>query len=76
MKKLIVILLLLIIAQSATTEEPQWEFKIELSKENYLLEENIWLDVTITNISKDTLVSAQRIVEKGLGGKVNISIEV
>lgn len=67
MKKQIVILILLFIAQSATAENLKWEFKIELSKENYLLHENIWLDVTITNISADTLVSAQRIVEKGLG---------
>lgn len=67
MKKQIIIIILLLITKSAFSEIPKWEFKIELSKENYLLEENIWLDVTITNITTDTLVSARRITSRGLG---------
>ena len=46
---------------------PKWELKIELSKEKYFLFEPIWLDVTITNISSDTLKSDCIIAPNHLG---------
>ncbi len=55
MKKYIIILILLSISQSVIAENSNYKFKIELSKQKYLLMEPIWLDVTLTNISPDTI---------------------
>lgn len=67
MRRFLIITLLVLSAQSVFSNDRPWEFKIELSKKNYLLGENIWLDVTITNISPDTQISAAIIAEKGPG---------
>jgi len=33
----------------------QWGLQIDLAKEKYILHETIWLDVTLTNVTTDTL---------------------
>jgi len=48
-------LLLLILASTATVDvNPKFKVEIELSKETYIQNEPIWLDITLTNISSDT----------------------
>lgn len=69
MNKYIIFIILFITTLSVIADDQQWEFKIELSKQNYLLNENIWLDVTITNITPDTLKSACIINSRGCGFK-------
>jgi hypothetical protein len=42
----------------AETEKNQrWDLQIELSKDKYVLREPVWMDVTLTNVSQDTLRS-------------------
>ncbi len=47
--------LIMIVPQIVFAEENNWELKIKLDKQEYLLHEKIWLDATITNISSDSL---------------------
>lgn len=67
MKNIIFFIICILSTQILSAQEKKWEFKIELDKQEYLLEENIWLDVSITNISEDTLFSIDYIPSSGCG---------
>ncbi len=55
MKKYLVYLILLIIIQSTVTKAQQFSLDLSLEKQNYLLNETIWLDASLTNISTSPL---------------------
>lgn len=67
MKYVFGLFILLLIPTFVSADGTLWEFKLSLDKETYLLEEDIWLDIYITNISDDTLKSAGVIKQKGGG---------
>lgn len=51
----IFLLLLVTVPRGTTGDNQRWQLEIGLSKETYLLNEPIWLDVTLTNVSGDTM---------------------
>jgi hypothetical protein len=51
----IFLLLLVTVPLGATTDDQQLQLKIGLSKTTFLLNEPIWLDATLTNVSADTV---------------------
>ncbi|MEW5994522.1 MAG: hypothetical protein AB1744_09015 [Candidatus Zixiibacteriota bacterium] len=51
----IFLLLLMTVPRGTTADDQQLKLEIGLSKGTYLLREPIWLDVTLTNISGDTI---------------------
>jgi len=48
---------LLLPTVAETKNNQRWVLEIGLSKEKYLLREPVWMDVTLTNVSQDTLRS-------------------
>ena len=72
--KLIYLFILIFISINPTifANDPNWEFKIELDKEEYLLGENIWLDVTITNVSEEVQLNKSIICLSGYGFKFSV----
>ena len=52
---LTVLLSLVSVSPSVADEDQEWQLEIGLSKTTYLLREPIWLDLTLTNISSDTV---------------------
>lgn len=52
---LVLLLTILLSFSSVHSSDNKWGIKIELSKPDYVLYEPIWLDVTLTNVTSDTL---------------------
>jgi hypothetical protein len=52
---MLVVFLLVSVSHGTTGDNRKLQLEIGLSKETYLLNEPIWLDVTLTNVSADTL---------------------
>jgi hypothetical protein len=52
---MLLLIFMVVFASSIYSSENDWGVEIELDKKSYVLHEPIWLDVTITNNTSDTL---------------------
>ena len=55
--KLLILCLIFVISLCSNiySDENEWDLEIELAKQDFVLHERIWLDVTLTNTTSDTL---------------------
>ncbi len=52
---LLILLFVTFLSSNVYANENKWNLEIELDKQNYIFHEPIWLDITLTNITTDTL---------------------
>ena len=54
-KRCLFVCILSLFPLCANSQEQKWELAIELEKQDYLIYEDIWLDLTLTNITSDSI---------------------
>lgn len=54
-KRYLFVCILSLFPLCANSQEQKWELAIELEKQDYLVYEDIWLDLTLTNITSDSI---------------------